>query len=218
MAKFTTAYIKTLTPRSAPYYVAEDGSPGFKLRVMASGSLSFYYISKAEGATQSCVLGRYPSMTIASARTAYRALKDDLLSNKREVTNMNRLSKGVDSVETAITRYEETVLPLLREKTQTGYRVQLKFLRVFFSENNYLDAPVNTVFTRVILLPYIKDLALRHPTTAKDRSVVLNRVMESYLDMGVIIEDPLARLKIKGACKPRQRFLDKEELVACSRR
>jgi integrase len=212
MAKFSTAYLKTLVPRSTPYYVTEDGSPGFKLRVMASGSLSFYYVSKVRGASQSCVLGRYPTMTIASARAAYRALKDELLSNKIEVNNMNRLSKGVDSVETAITRYEETVLPLLREKTQADYRGQLKFLRMFFSENNYLDAPINTVFTRVILRPYIKELSLRYPTTAKHRSVVLNRIMEPYLDMGTITEDPLARLRILGASKPRQRFLNKEEL------
>ena len=212
MAKFTAAYIKTLSPRSKPYYVTENGSPGFKLRIQTSGTLSFYFITKTGGPTQTHSLGRYPEVTVASARQSYRELKNQSLSKKIEITRTNRLLNDVDSVDRAITRYEENVLPLLREKTQTDYRSQLKFLRVFFSENSYLTSPVSDVFTRVILRPYIKDLALKHPTTAKHRAVVLNRIMEPYLDMGVITEDPLARLKIRGACKPRQRFLDKEEL------
>lgn len=212
MAKFTAAYIKTLAPRLTPYFVTETDSPGFKLRVLPSGTLSFYFISKSESLKQSIILGRYPEVSIASAREIYRSLRDKSLSTKRDIDSMNLLSNGVDSVETAIRRYEQTALTSLREKTQLDYRGHIKFLRKFFLETNSSTSAINVVFTRANLRPYIKEIALRHPTTAKQRAVVLNRIMDPYLDSGVILEDPLTRLNIKGACKPRQRFLDKEEL------
>lgn len=76
---FTDRYIKAIKPRSKPYRDWESGSDrGFNIQVTPKGIKTFSLYYKHDGHRRFLNLGRYPDISLSSARTKLREARDQL--------------------------------------------------------------------------------------------------------------------------------------------
>jgi integrase len=90
---FTDASIRNLKPSAKTYDCIAEKEPGFGIRVLPSGTLTFFYLYKIDGQKRFLNLGNYPSTSLKEARGLYE-------SNKVKVKELRRGSAdGSDPVE-----------------------------------------------------------------------------------------------------------------------
>lgn len=70
MRRLTDTQIRSLTPRTARYEVADAATPGLRVRVSPTGARSWVYVYRQGGALRRLTLGQYPALSLAQARAA----------------------------------------------------------------------------------------------------------------------------------------------------
>jgi integrase len=165
-------------------------TPKLTCRVSASGNKSFVVLKKnSAGKAQRVTLGRFPSMTVATAQKLANKTLTDLSSGinptevKRQekhqsITLANLLKKYIDQKD-------------LKPLTAADY---LKKLEQGFSD--WLTKPVNTI-TRDMVLRRHKSLS-GNKTTRDNKMRVLRLLMRYALALKVITESPTDALKDVG--------------------
>lgn len=69
---FTTSSLSEISPRAYPYFLTEDGSPGFVVKVLPTGKLNFHFKKKVKGQRIVVALGD----DLDTARCRYQALRE----------------------------------------------------------------------------------------------------------------------------------------------
>lgn len=75
MKRFTDNTIKNLRIKPKKYIEREDGSMGFAVRVLPSGSKTFLYIHNENKRKVETVLGVFPRVSVEDARALYERAK-----------------------------------------------------------------------------------------------------------------------------------------------
>ncbi len=70
MSKLTAIQIRNLKPKAKPYTIADGG--GLSVHVTPAGVVSWRYRYRYNGKATTQVLGKYPEMTLAEARSAHQ--------------------------------------------------------------------------------------------------------------------------------------------------
>ncbi len=73
--KLTDLRIRSLKPKSTRYEVWDPAAPGFGVRVTPRGIKSFVYLYRFEGLAKRMTIGRYPKLSLSTARIQYAIAK-----------------------------------------------------------------------------------------------------------------------------------------------
>lgn len=172
MTKFTDAYLKRLTPRERAYFVTEDGSPGFSVRVSKT-TLTFYIVKKVKGKRKTLKIGNYPNVSINEARKHYR----DNYSSLEVPTETS--SAYVMPLKDIIREYSRAYLRHeVRPRTAKSYEDLLYQFKAEFGEG--FDAKT---ITRRELKQYFKSIASEgHPTKANRMKAAISSLYSWLID------------------------------------
>lgn len=103
--KFTDGRIKSLSSSGSRMEIADEGCAGLYVRVSQTGNKSFAYKYRRFGKLTRITLGRYPSLSLAEARSQ----ASDLTRRVRSGEDIKTASRASESVESLVEDYIQFV-------------------------------------------------------------------------------------------------------------
>jgi len=156
MPKFTDKFLRSLHPKAKAYFVTEEGSPGFSVRV-SKQTKTFYIVKTIKGKRHTQRIGHYPTISIAKARDVYRGGTLALVDSQTDCTGLEMpLFDALKDYSRAYLRHQ------VRPRTAESYETLLIQFREEFGQGfNAAD------IKRKDLKKYFKSIANDgHPTKA----------------------------------------------------
>ena len=209
--RFTDRWIKALKrPESGDveWYDSTKGSPAaFGLRVFATGTKSFFIVYRRHGRKRRFALGKYPSLTLAEARTKAKAID----GNQADPSADRERSREIMSFTLTAKSFLEDAD--FRPSTHTEYERIINRTLVPKLGAFRLDQ-----ITRADVRAILRGIAKEHPHMANRVHAVVRQVF-NY----AVREERIAASPIAGMAKPafttggepkRDRVLDADEIVA----
>lgn len=201
----TPQSIALLIPRSYPYYLIEDGSTGFAVKVQKTGSTTFYYRKKANGKRVDIPLGK----DLKLARLKYIALQskeEDQRERQEAETLRHALGihhphqahsgstsfianplyySGIDFQSLSSRFIAEHVQPNLKPKTATDYKGVIVRIQHDFHGSHLLNGNISVDEARLQLKTYIHRLGQKTPVMANRLKAALSSMFKwgVYEDM-----------------------------------
>lgn len=108
--KFTDKSLKALKAKSERYEIWEDGKTGFGMRVSPSGTKTFVWMYRYEGAPKRLTLGNYPKMTLYEANRVLAEAKEKLshgFDPGNEAVEQRKKHRSSMLIETLVDEYLE---------------------------------------------------------------------------------------------------------------
>ena len=216
-ARLTDAAVRALAPRAERYEVQEPG--GLGVRVSPTGRRTWQLIYHHEGAKRRLSLGEYPAVTLAEAR-------------RRAAEARALVSEGIDP---AARRRQEAEARRAEERAH-----ELRPTLGDFWLREYRPRAAASYAPRTLslwdglwrrhLLPTLGDVRLheitrRHcvlaidaaesagPSAAAKAQRLLQAVLRSAVDRGILDASPAERLPTRSETAPRDRALSDAEIV-----
>lgn len=158
--KFTNTQLTKIKTRSNSYWIREDGSPGFTLRVSPKGKLTFYSIQNLNGKKLQKKLGVFPQVSIEEARAAW-AIEAAQSNEIRETGH------ATVTLEYAVQEYKKDAGKRLRPSTLRDYWRHLDALLTY---RNYSVRAVTTL-TRANIMDVVTEGGENISGTTQNRKV-----------------------------------------------
>ena len=190
---FTNDSLRTIQPRSYPYFLVEHDSPGFAVKVLKTGNLRFYYRKKTDGQRIDLLLGeelelaraRYNS--VVAREQEMKAKHNDALALIAGSTPHRLKSAPPLAVDTQIQNplfYPDVNFPMLsksfiaehaqknlRPSTARNYIYYLEKVQTELRDSNLMDGVIAVDDARQELKSYIH--GMKHSTATQ-----ANRIRE----------------------------------------
>jgi integrase len=105
--KFTDNFIKGLTAKTSAYRVFEKGGDkGFGIKITPAGSKSFFIQYATDGKQRFFNLGRYPSVSLSTARDKCRVVRNDIDNG---IDPQSEEDRSLGNVQELFRHYVETM-------------------------------------------------------------------------------------------------------------
>jgi integrase len=195
---------KTRPPKKGSLEIFDLGYPGLALRIGHGGSKSFEMFYRTGGKLRRETLGRWPSVTLAQARDAWRRTREAIAKGETPARN----GKGE--------LFERVVEEWLR-RDQSDNRPSSQYQLHLIVERDLLPAwsgrPIDAIGKRdvVAVLDAIVDRGA--PVQARQTHAYLKRFFKWAHSRDLVTSNPVAAMEMLGKAKSRDRVLTNEELV-----
>jgi integrase len=205
----TAAAVKRMKPPSVgqvDYF--DQGYPGLALRISYGGTKSFAYFYRVRGGKlQRLSLGTYPALSLADAREAWRAARQEV-ERGRDPTMARRISA---SAPTSFSSVAEEWL----KRDQAGKRTAGQAKRILEKYAARLNTMVIGDITRPDIREVVRAVAdTGHVTMARRVHGRLHRLFAWAVSEDYIAANPMTGLLKLGEEVKRDRVLSDDELVA----
>jgi hypothetical protein len=206
----TVAAVERLKPPKAGQLDYFDGGyPGLLLRVSYGGAKAWSYIYRLHGKQRRLTLGRWPAMTLAEARAAWRAAHA-LVSR----------GENPSGIRPAAADTFGAVLAEWLKRDQSGNRTALEVRKSI--ERTVLprwrDRMIATIARRDVIEAIDKVADRGTPIAARRLHAHLHRLFRWSVGRGIVAVNPMADLPKPGAETTRERVLTDAEWPWCGRR
>jgi integrase len=207
MRALTTVAIERIkSPARGQVDHFDKGYPGFGLRCSYRGAKTFVHVYRLHGKLRRATLGRWPAMTLAEAREAWRLGRE-------------ALDKGEDPAR-SLPRPPDTFAAVADEwlrRDQAGNRTVDDVARIVAREVTpaWGDRLITTINRRDVieLIDAVADRG--HPIAARRLHAHLHRLFRWSVGRGILERNPMAELPKPGdAVRPRDRVLGDAEIAA----
>ena len=203
--RFTDLKIKKLAPKGSAYDVREG--EGFGIRVLPSGSKSWFFMYHFDGRKKRLTLGRYPHATLEQARKAHREA-------------LSALDAGIDPGEERDLRKEAVKVVELVDFYIKKWAKPRK--RSWSEDKRQLDKDVIPRWghrkaidiSRVDVRRLLDDVADRAPIAANRLLAVIRKMFNFALDQGFIEMSPCLGIKAPSPEHQKERVLSESEIKA----
>lgn len=225
-AEITVKSIPTYTPRDKPYEIVDTKVSGLILRIQPTGTATFYYCYKAEGRNRRFKIGPGGKfITSGGGKTIFETgIHPDVARNTAK-KKAGEVASGIDPQEERQQRRKEQVAAkakslagfldihyasFLATERRSGSKTE-KRIRSLFSW--LLDTPMDTITPLQIQSWRKKQLeGGKSPVTVNRDLADLKSMLSKAVELGVITEHPLAKLKpVKTDDNSRVRYLSPDE-------
>jgi len=187
-----------------------DGKiPGFGVRVTSTGVKSFYLTYRLQGRSQRLNLGRYPTITLAKARSkAHAALAEisearDPRPEKEQPAKVLHFDEGVDLfIERYCSRYNRPSTAMETERLLKSHFVST------WKRRNITD-----ITKADVVLVLEKIMARGTPATARHAFAAIRKFFNWTVEQGLIEDSPCRTMKPPAKAIDRERVLTDEELA-----
>ncbi len=190
-------------PKSGHVEIADGVIGGLRLRVSATGRKAFILSTRVNGQLRRKVIGEFPKMTLAKARTEADRLKG-APAEWTEATPTPRLD--LHSFGAVAERYIKREVPGLKRGKETASVIRRELLP------EWRDIPIEDIRKRdaIRLIDAVLDRGT--PSAAFRLHETIKRLFSWALDRDDIDADPMAGLKPPFRKIPRQRVLTDDEI------
>jgi integrase len=226
MPKITKRLLSTVSPGLKDTFIRDTDLPGFGIKVSPKGTISFIAEARIKRAgNKRITLGRHPILPLDDARKKAQEtllimkdgfdpveLEEEERKQRAKIAAINDAKKI--TLRTVFKDYQS--VRELKPKTLSDYRNTFDVCLP-----DWLDEPVPNITRRAVEQRFIKIRDNRGKGQAakcmRILAAVLNNAKAEEVDDGVrlITENPcdvLKEKKVDRTLKPRERFLDREEL------
>lgn len=213
--RFTDVYIRNLKPQDGRYDVREGG--GFGVRVFPSGEKSWIYLYTYLGKKRRLTLGKYPTLSLREARTAYAEAVHLLGQGKDPAVYLQAL-RDAQRREAELARKEPSIKALVQEYLDGWARPRK---RSWKEDQRILNKDIIPVWGNykakeieqrdvVLLLDAIKN---RGADIQANRTLaVIRRMFNFAIERGLLTATPVSHVKPVKKETPRDRVLTPEEI------
>ena len=194
---------RTKPPKTGHIELADGVIGGLRLRVSATGRKAFILSTRVNGQLRRKVIGEFPKMTLAKARTEADRLKG-APAEWIEASPSPRLDRN--SFGAAAERYIKREVPGLKRGKETESVIRRELLP------EWRDVPIADIRKRdaIRLIDAVLDRGT--PSAAFRLHETIKRLFSWALDRDDIEADPMAGLKPPFRKVPRQRVLSDDEI------
>jgi integrase len=201
----TVDRVKPPATGQAEYF--DKGFPGFALRVSYGGAKSFVFFYRINGRLRRMSLGTYPAISLADARNAWRAARQDVAQGRDPSLTRKRVTSGIVFADVM-----EDWLKRDQGKNRTVDAVRRSFAKnvlPVWEHRNVAD------LSRRDVLDIIDAIVDRGSViTARRVQSQIHRFFRWCVSRGIIETNPAADLEKPGAETKRDRVLADHELVS----
>lgn len=209
--KLTTRYIDSIKPpKSARVEYWDAGTPGFGLRVAASGRKSWVLMYRVRGdkRLRRETLGTYPTLSLADARDQARA-------------DLRAAAKGQDPASQRKAEREADTFGDLADQYMERYAKKHK--RSWFKDQQALDRDLLPRFRhrkaasirRREVIELLEDIADRGAPVGANRTLeIVRRIYNWGIEREIVEVNPCQRIKKIGVERRRERVLKDDEIRA----
>ncbi len=214
--KLTAAAVERLkSPEKGQVEYFDVLQPAFGLRISYSGTKSWIALTRVGGKLVRYTLGRYPTMSLATARNEARtalqkaAAGIDLREEKRKAKD-KEAAIAADTFGARVSDFlEKHVDPRLRDSTRGEYRRVLRTGDLA----KWHDRPITSITKRDVIA-LLDDIAHRGtPASAKTTFAYLRKFMNWCVDREILEQSPTDRIKAPETVKARDRTLNEQEIT-----
>ncbi len=199
--------VERAKPRATPYRLA-DGE-GLHLYVAPSGVKSWQYRYRLAGKQQTLTLGKYPTVTLASARAQADEARAKAATGE-QLTQVKRLRKAERSADASAT-FEAVAAKWVRREARRNEWTDDYVREVESSLANHLSAlnplPIIEISAK-IAAPHLNKCEHSAPDMAKKVRQRLRAVMDYAVEEGLIASNPIP------APRRRRRTNERKHLAA----
>lgn len=192
-------------PKKGQLEIFDAGYPGLSLRVSYAGSRSFNFFYRHNGKLSRMVLGHFPSMSLAEARDAWRAAREEVANGRNPSIKRDK----------AATDFEAVAREWLK-RDQSKNRSYADVVRTV--ERELIPAWGSRAITdmgRRDVLDLIDGIADRGKVIMARRVLAaVHRLFRWAVGRGIVTTNPAADLPKPGAETKRDRVLTDKELKA----
>jgi len=211
-AKIDKKLLKNLSPNATLIDIYDTGHPGLVLRVLPSGTMTYFLVYHIDGRKRRMKIGNAATMTPTQARDVCRIKaaevafggdpgKDLLLKRTERVEAKGKTVGGY---------FELTYKPMIEERDKSGKATAARIKACF--EQDFFNKALSEVTPLMIHAWRKKRLASVTPHTVNRDENAFKAMLANAAEMGKIAKSPLAGMKkIKCADNSRVRYLSKDE-------
>lgn len=223
--KLSDAAVKALKPKDAKYYIHGDmssGRHGFAICVYPTGTKSWFFIYQWDGKRCFMPLGKYPTMTLASAAKAFEEQWTIFSSGRNPATVKEEEQAALDAAPT-VKKLVEDYLKRYAEKNKKSWQEDKRILEkeilgmkaagqrqagaVNWSKRKAADITKRDV---IILLDKIVDRGA--PGTANNTFKIIRTMFNWACEKSILESSPCDRVKMPAPTVDRDRVLDAAEI------
>ena len=228
--KFIDSVIRNLKPTSKRETYWCDGAPSFGLRVTPHGSKTFVFkytvtLSNSNRTTRWVTIGKYPEISIRSARTQYTELYEQVHDYGHDVVAEKKEEEKIQSGKLTVEQFTQVYLETGRQKGKVDIKTEEhSFKRDVFpvigAKNLDEVTPDDIEKIQSIILHRAKEknktnknFARRSGRGAVYHTLAYTRQMFNLaLKKGLIDHNPVYAIDSLGSIKARDRVLDFKEI------
>ena len=204
--KLTDRAIQALKPGSEPYRVTDGGCPGLFLIVHPSGQKIWRVIYARAGLRKLYRLGDYPAMSLLEARSARLEVRRLVAAggdpqHERTTAKEARLERNGQTVAALARNYHAQQAKHAWSGT-TGYNFLKRLERHIIPAIGAKPITLVTRNTIIDLLVHVRDVS--GPAEANATRQLLDALFNEWLDRGLIVANPVARLAKRTRTPDRQ--------------
>jgi integrase len=223
-AKFDDPTVRNLKPATKTYDCMAESEPGFGVRVLPSGTMSFFYQYKVDGQRRFMSLGNYPSTTLKKARELYQAELAKVKALRRGSAD------GVDPVAEKKRKQEQriaeeaersqalTVSELCKDYIE---KYAMKFKRSWKEDERILNREVIPLWGKrkaqdikkrdvILLLESIVERG--SPGMANNTFKIIRKMLNYAVEKDVLILSVAMGVKLPAPLNSRERVLSQDEI------
>jgi integrase len=195
---------KTRPPKTGSLEIFDLGYPGLALRIGHGGAKSFEMFYRVGGKLRRETLGRWPSITLAQARDAWRKTREAIAKGEAPV----RKGQG-ELFEVVVEEW------LRRDQSDNRSSSQYQLHRIIDRDllPVWRGRSIDTIAKRdvVAVLDAIADRGA--PIQARQTATYIKRFFKWCRSRDLIASDPIAAMELPAKAKSRDRVLTNDELV-----
>jgi len=205
MAKFTDKQIKALKAKEKTYDLREGTGEGFGIRVLPSGTKSWFTIYRRGQEKVRLSLGQYPAVSLAKARERHGEIRD-LLKQGKDPSQLRRDKKAADSVDGLIDDYLERYAKAKKRTWQEDERILKKDVSSAWGKRKAYQV------TRKDVIALVEKISKRGPIMANRTLACVRKMFRWAVSVGILEISPCQDIEAPGKEVRKDRVLTMEEI------
>lgn len=205
--KFTAARLNALEPPAERTSYSDSEVPGLQLRHSPSGAkvFSLYKRIKASGTTERITIGKYPEVTIETARKIAQELNQKIAAG----LNPAELKRSLQKELTFAEFFEQYMTQWSKPFKRSWEQDQAKYDQYFATTLGKLKI---SAISPADIRSLTQKVAATKPVSANRNLALLNAIFNKAVEWDIVQSNPCKPIK-KTPEKSRTRFLQADELA-----
>ena len=205
MSRFTDRYIRSLKPKGKPYDEREKSGEGFGIRVLPSGTKTWFTIYRRGKQKARLSHGQYPAVSLAEARIRHRQVRD-LLKQGQDPAGLKRKEKVAETVAELAKQYVERWAKPRKRSWKEDERILHKDVLPAWGKQKAKE------ITRKDIIALVEKVAKRGPIMA-NRTLACTRKMFNWaVSVGILEISPCYGIQAPSKEEPKERVLTPDEI------
>lgn len=205
MKRFTDKHIRSLKPKDKPYDMREKSGEGFGIRVLPSGTKTWFTIYRRGKEKARLGHGQYPAVSLADARALHRQARD-LLKQGKDPAEIKRKEKVAETVAELAKQYIERWAKLRKRSWKEDERILYKDVLPAWGKRRAKE------ITRKDIIALLEKIAKRGPVMANRTFACIRKMYGWAVSVGILETSPCYGIQAPSKEEPKDRVLTQDEI------